>query len=641
MNPLPRSLLLVAACLAPLAGNADELPRIADPEEILDPPWLEARRLAQLATADSFGVFHGFGFTDRIAESGIDFVHRIVDDAGRHYVANHYDHGNGVALADVDDDGRLDLYFVSQIGDNGLWHNAGDGRFTDRTAAAGVALGDRVGVTASFADTDNDGDADLFVTNVLDGNVLYAGDGTGGFADVTAEAGVGYRGHSSAAVFFDYDRDGLVDLFVANIGQYTRPGSPVEVIGYRREQSEEASYHVGFDDAFAGHLKPPRYERSLLYQNRGANRFTDVTADQGLVDVSWSGAAVPMDANEDGWPDLYVLNMQGHDEYYENAAGEHFERKSRQVFPRTPWGSMGAQVLDFDNDGHLDLYLTDMHSDMSGRIGPDREKLKSDMQWPESFLRSGGRSIFGNAFFRNLGGGVFEEISDQIGAENYWPWGLSTGDLNADGYEDVFIASSMNYTYRYGINSVLLNDRGQRFRDSEFLLGVEPRRDGRTAKPWFEVDCSGADTDHPICAGRSGRHVVWGALGTRSSAIADLDDDGDLDIVTNEFNSEPMVLLSDLSARLPTLRYLKVRLRGSVSNRDGLGAVVRVHAGDQTYTKVHDGQSGYLTQSRMPLYFGLGAAEAVDRVEVTWPSGTTQVTGGPVATNTLVEVAEP
>jgi hypothetical protein len=637
---LARSLLLTSAVLAPLAAGAAQPPPIADPEEILAPPWLETRRQEQLATTDSFGVFHGFRFVDGIAASGIGFQHRIVDDAGRYYVANHYDHGNGVALADVDGDGRLDPYFVSQIGENSLWHNIGDGSFTDLTATAGVALGDRVGVTASFADTDNDGDADLFVTNVLDGNVLFVGDGEGGFADATAKAGVGYQGHSSASVFFDYNRDGLVDLFVANIGQYTRHSAATEVVGYSRDQPEHANYHVGFDDAFAGHLKPQRQERSILYENNGDNHFADVTVERRLVDTSWSGAATPFDANEDGWPDLYVLNMQGHDEYYENAGGDHFVRRSREVFPRTPWGSMGVKVFDFDNDGRLDLYLTDMHSDMSARIGPEREKMKSHMEWPESFLRSGGHSIFGNAFLRNLGGGAFEEISDRIGAENYWPWGLSTGDLNADGFEDAFVTSSMNYTYRYGVNSLLLNDRGERFRDSEFILGVEPRQGGRTAKPWFEADCSGADVDHPVCAGRSGTHVVWGALGTRSSAIADLDDDGDLDIITNEFNAEPMVLLSDLSDRLETLHYLKVQLRGTQSNRDGLGALVRVHAGDLTYTKVHDGQSGYLAQSLIPLYFGLGAAAAVDSIEVSWPSGTTQTVDGPLAANRLVVVEE-
>ncbi|NIP97381.1 MAG: VCBS repeat-containing protein, partial [Akkermansiaceae bacterium] len=212
----------------------------------------------------------------------------------------------------------------------------------------------------------------------------------------------------------------------------------------------------------------------------------------------WTGNAAPLDYNEDGWTDLYVLSMQGHDQLYENVRGEKFEKKSREVFPRTSWGAMGIQVFDFDNDGHQDIFITDMHSDMSQEVGPNREKLKSDMKWPESMLQSGGMSIFGNTFFRGLGGGRFEEVSDRIGAENYWPWGLSAGDLNADGFIDVFIASSMNFPFRYGVNSLLLNDGGKRFEDSEFILGVEPRRDGRTAKPWFKLDPAGEDKDHAV-----------------------------------------------------------------------------------------------------------------------------------------------
>ena len=636
------ALILLSLSAAIRVGAADSPVAVGVPPEVLDPPWLESRRQAQVAAAAGYAVFCDFSFTDRQLASGIAFHHHIVDDSGRHYRPNHYDHGNGIALADVDGDGRTDLYFVNQAGPNGLWRNAGGGQFADITERGGVALAGRIGVTASFADLDNDGAPDLYVTNVRVGNVLFRNQGDGRFADISQESGLDHQGHSSAALFFDYDRDGQLDLFLTNVGQYTERGDPVAVIGFApEEQPEQYHYYVGFKDAFAGHLKPERTERSLLFRNVGENRFVDVTEEVGIKADGWSGDAVPLDANEDGWPDLYVLNMQGHDQYYENDQGQHFIDKSLAVFPRTPWGAMSAQILDFDNNGHQDLYITDMHSDMSEDIGPEREKLKSRMQWTESFLRSGGRSIYGNAFYHRQADGTYAEISDSIGAENYWPWGLSAGDLNADGYEDVFITASMNYAFRYAVNSLLLNDRGKGFLDAEFALEVEPRREGRTAMPWFVLDCAGEYAAHPDCEGRSGPHVFWGALGSRASALADLDDDGDLDIVTNEFNAPPLLLISDLSDQKADLNFLKVRLIGTRSNRDGLGAVVSVHTRTQTYTRVHDGKSGYLSQSLLPLYFGLGPVSTVERIQVQWPSGTAQTVAGPIESNQLVEIREP
>ena len=636
------TLILLSLSAAIRVGAADSPVAVGVPPEVLDPPWLESRRQAQVAAAAGYAVFCDFSFTDRQPASGLTFHHRIVDDSGRHYRPNHYDHGNGIALADVDGDGRTDLYFVNQAGPNGLWRNAGGGQFADITERGGVALADRIGVTASFADLDNDGAPDLYVTNVRVGNVLFRNQGDGRFADISQESGLDHQGHSSAALFFDYDRDGQLDLFLTNVGQYTERGDPIAVVGFTpEEQPEQYHYYVGFKDAFAGHLKPERTERSLLFRNAGENRFVDVTEEVGIKADGWSGDAVPLDANEDGWPDLYVLNMQGHDQYYENDQGQHFIDKSLAVFPRTSWGAMSAQILDFDNDGHQDLYITDMHSDMSEDIGPEREKLKSRMQWTESFLRSGGRSIYGNAFYHRQADGTYAEISDSIGAENYWPWGLSAGDLNADGYEDVFITASMNYAFRYAVNSLLLNDHGKGFLDAEFALEVEPRREGRTAMPWFVLDCSGEYAAHPDCEGRSGPHVFWGALGSRASALADLDDDGDLDIVTNEFNAPPLLLISDLSDQKADLNFLKVRLIGTRSNRDGLGAVVSVHTRTQTYTRVHDGKSGYLSQSLLPLYFGLGPVSTVERIEVQWPSGTAQTVAGPIESNQLVEIREP
>jgi hypothetical protein len=599
---------------------------------------LAARAKAQRDSVGQFKVNYQFQFRDLVKESGITFVQHAVDDAARYHKPVHYDHGTGVAVADVDGDGLEDIYFVNQIGGNELWKNLGGGKFRNITAEAGVALANRIGVAASFADIDNDGDQDLFVTTVRGGNVLFENDGHGHFKDISKAAGVDYVGHSSGAVFFDYDKDGLLDLYVSNVGRYTT------------ETKGRGGAYEGVRDAFEGHLHGDRTEASILYRNLGHNRFKDVTADVGLGKAIWNGDASAADLNGDGFPDLYVLNMQGADHYYENDHGRRFVDRTAQYFPRTPWGSMGIKFFDYNNDGKPDLLITDMHSDMSEEVGPEREKLKSRMQWSEAFLRGPLSSfIFGNAFYRNLGGGKFEEISDRIGVENYWPWGPSVGDINADGWQDIFIASSMNFPFRYGINSMLLNNRGEKFLDSEFLLGVEPRRGGRTHTPWFDVDCSTKDPEvlkrwpnsvQDICKARSGKFTVTATLGSRSSVLFDLDQDGDLDLITNDFNSAPQVLVSDLAQRR-TIHWLKVALTGAASNRNGFGATVRVVAGGRVLTEWNDGKSGYLSQSVMPLYFGLGDAATVDRVEVDWPSGRRQVVTAGLKANSTLRVIEP
>ena len=598
------------------------------PAELQDTSWLQAAAAAQIRAAADLDVFHDFQFTDRKTDTGISFYHHIVDDAGKAYKAVHYDHGNGVAIADVDGDGLTDIYFVNQVGGNELWRNRGGGKFENITASAGVGVPGKISVSASFADIDNDGDVDLYVTTVRGGNMLFENDGHGHFRDISASSGLNYTGHSSAAVFFDYDRDGKVDLFLVNVGRYTT--DTIGGSGYK--------YYVGFEDAFSGHLMPERAEQSILFHNEGGNHFVDVSARTGLQDLSWSGDASVIDANDDGWPDLYVVNMEGDDQYYENVGGRRFVKKSRQLFPRTSWGSMGIKVFDFNNDGRQDIFVTDMHSDMSGMIDPDHERMKSDMKWPETFRGDGRSSIWGNSFFQKDGPDKYREVSDSLGVENYCPWGPSVADLNADGFDDIFIASGMNYPFRYMVNSVKLNDRGRRFVDSEFVLGVEPRKG--LIVPWFDLDASGTDKNHKDAEGATGLVTVWGARGSRAAAIFDLDGDGDLDIVTNDFNTAPMVLVSNLSERT-AVHYLEVHLSGTTSNRSGLGAIVKVTAGGSTYTKVMDGNSGYLSHSVYPLYFGLGAATSVTRVEVLWPSGKRQTIAAPIKMNARLEVQEP
>src|SRR5881628_1593098 len=541
------------------------------------PAWLVERARQEAELARQSPVPHDFRFTDRREASGITFQNRIVDDAGKAYKKVHYDHGTGLCTADVDGDARPDLYFVSQLGGNELWRNLGGGRFTNTTDESPLRMPDAVSVACAFADIDNDGDPDLFVTTVRHGNRLFENIGGGTFRDITAQAGVGYIGHSSGAVFFDYDGDGLLDLFVTNVGVYTT------------DAKGPGGYYVGLSDAFHGHTHADRAEPSILYRNLGGHRFQDVTRAVGLVDSSWSGDATVIDVNDDGLPDLYVLDMQGENHVWVNQDGKRFRDATRGYFPKTPWGAMGVKVFDFDGDGRLDLFVTDMHSDMWVNIPAGdwtEEVLKADSaRAPADYFPAGkARFIFGNALFANRGAGRFEEVSDALGVETYWPWGPSVDDLNADGWDDIFIGAGMNFPHRYVINSLLLNEAGRHFLPSEFVLGVEPRPRGATEQVWFTLDCNGADRGEFFCTpcaepggaalgcrqDAPGRFTVMGSLGTRAAVVLDLDGDGDLDIVTNAFNAPPQVLVSDLAQR-HRINSVTVRLRGTRSNRPGLG----------------------------------------------------------------------
>lgn len=386
---------------------------VPDPDAGID--TLGARERAERADAGKLQVFHDFQFHDRLPESGITFVQQIVDDAGKTYKAAHYDHGNGIVAADVDGDGLIDVYFVNQLGGNQLWKNLGHGKFRNITEEAGVGLPGRISASATFADINNDGCPDLYVTTVRGGNAMFLNDCHGHFKDITKEAGLEYVGHSSAAVFFDYDRDGLLDLLLVNVGKYTT------------EEKGRGGYYVAYADAFHGHLHPERTEYSVLYHNDGHNHFHDATKETGLVDGSWSGDATIADFNGSGWPSVYLLNMQGPSHYWQNEGGKRFVDETAKYFPKVQFGSMGVKSFDYNNDGLMDLFITDMHSDMLQDVAPQDEKRK--IAWHPADLAAaahffGGevdRFIFGNAFWKNLGGGKFQEASDELGLENYWP----------------------------------------------------------------------------------------------------------------------------------------------------------------------------------------------------------------------------
>lgn len=617
---------------------------IANPPKLPDGTFdvltaLHRRGEEQLELLKKVKAFHDFKLVDAFRNSGITFTNEVVEEASKFWLPGHYDHGNGLAVADVDGDGKLDLYFTTQLGGNRLYRNLGGGKFEDITATAGVSLVPRISVTASFADIDNDGDPDLFVTTVKMGNALFENVGGGRFKDITAESGLAYTGHSSGAVFFDFDNDGLLDLFLANVGVYTG------------NERGPGGFYRTLEEAFLGHMKPERTEVSILYRNLGGKKFRDVSKEVNLVDTSWSGDATIVDINNDGWLDLYVVNMQGDDHFYVNQAGRRFEDRTSEYFPKTSWGAMYAKFFDFNQDGLLDLYVADMHSDMTDKqteesrmeAGLAWEKSKSEkycrIEWSEEILQGSSNNNFGNSFYLNRGKAPLEEVSEKVNAETFWPWGFSVGDFNADGFEDVYVTAGMGCPFRYGMNSLLLNEHGERFADAEFALGVEPRPEGRIEKGYFVLDCAGADRDNPLCQGRTRPLTIIGAISSRSSAVVDFDDDGDLDLMTNEFHDRPQFYLSNLAEKRK-ISFLKVDLVGRKSNRDGIGALVKVHAGGRVLTQLNDGKTGYLSQGCVPLYFGLADAPKADRVEIAWPSGKKQVMTDGIPANGLLTVTE-
>lgn len=624
----------------PLASAAaDRLVRVPGETEELTLRWLEGRKARQAQASRRWQVFHGFGFEDALPRSGITFRHRAVDEASKNFKPNHYDHGTALAGADVDQDGRTDLFFVNQLGGNELWRNAGGGRFENITERAGLALAGKVSAAASFGDVDNDGLPDLFVTTVNMGNHLFRNEGGGQFRDVSAAAGIVEKGHSSGAVFFDYNRDGLLDLFVCNVGVFTAA-----------QKGPDGAYR-GLDDAFTGFLKPERFEASILYKNLGGLKFAKASHEAKLQHREWSGDASFCDLEGTGWPSLYVLSMSGQNAFYRNQSGEQFVEETRQKFGRTPWGAMGIKFFDANQDGLQDLYVTDMHSDMNTaqlQIGATNRSeafagLKSDAWCSAEWVRnrwpgSSSNFVFGNAFYRNSTNG-FAEVSDRIGAETYWPWGVSVADVNADGFEDVFVTAGMGFPLHYWMNSLLLNDGGAVFRASEFLLGIEPRPGNKVLYECFTVDCDGADKGSPFCQGKGDRVSVLASASSRSSVFLDWDDDGDLDLAVQNMNDAPLMLASDLSEKR-SIHWLKVRLRGTLSNRDGLGATVKVITPERAWTQFHDGKSGYLAQSLLPLYFGLAESTAVKSIEVLWPSGVRQRVAAGLEINRMIEIVE-
>ncbi|MCY2993950.1 MAG: CRTAC1 family protein [Planctomycetota bacterium] len=472
----------------------------------------------------------------------------------------------GLATFDYDGDGLIDIYFLNgaPLKDcpadpaprKTLYRNLGGWKFVEVTAPAGVGdLGYGLGVTVG--DYDNDGFPDIFLNN-CGPNALYHNNGDGTFTEVATQAGVQGGEHCGAgACFLDADGDGDLDLFAANYLEFS--------------YEKHATVTIRGVPAYAS---PQRYPpaRNRFYRNNGDGTFTDISDESGIgQQASWGMGAVCADYDNDGDTDIFVANDVAENFLFENDGQGHFQEVAVTAGTAydcfgSPQGSMGVECGDFDNDGRLDFYQT-------------------SFQLQHAVL------------YRNLGQGQFEDCSFATGASagtySQVTWGCGLVDFDNDGHRDLYVACGH------------LHDRVEEFdRTTSYLArNILLRNDG-----------TGRFVDITDRAG-DGMQLK---LSSRGAAFDDLDNDGDVDAVILNSRREPSILRNDTR---PTNHWLQIELVGVHANRDGVGAQVRVTAGDLVLAdEVHSGR-GYQSHFGSRLQFGLGPHRRVERIEVRWIGG--------------------
>jgi hypothetical protein len=502
-------------------------------------------------------------FRDATAASGLRFTHSNGATGDKPYQEVM---GSGVCVLDYDGDGLLDIYFVSSVGQSRLFRNLGDLHFRDVTAEAGV--GDAgYGMGATAADIDNDGDADLFVT-AWGPNRLFVNRGDGTFAEEAAVRGLDDPRWGAGATFFDADLNGLPDLYLAN---YVAVADP------------DTNECYGVHGVLRIYCLPGLYPRQtdVFYRNAGEGRFVDATESAGFSGVAGRGlGCLAADLDDDGLVDVYVANDMDPNFFFRNLGGGAFEESG--MFSGTAYSEegmeqagMGVAAADYDADGRMDLVVTNFQNEP-------------------------------NTLYRDDGGGFFLERSAVAGIGSpslpRMGWGIGFLDFDLDGRLDLFVS---NGHVEPDIAEV---DQAATWKQPDLLFHAQP--DGT----FREVAAEYAPV---LETPRAGRGV----------AFADLDNDGDTDILLNSQNG-PAVLLENTGPG--SLRWIGFRITGRESGRDGLGARVTLHAGGAV--RIADVQAGgsYLSGNDPRVLFGLGDAQP-DSVVVRWPGGRRQASVRPEA----------
>lgn len=537
--------------------------------------------------------------------------------------------GGGVAMGDYDGDGLTDVYLSRPFQGGKLFRNLGKLRFEDVTDSVGIGNQKRhfweAGCT--WADIDNDGDLDLSVCAFHGANRLFLNN-KGTFREMAAEAGLNHVGASVIMAFSDYDCDGDLDAYLLT----NRAFSPTNAYDVGNSEVAKKIFpqllkdQTGNPTAMPEHLKEvfdlrwnaDRQIHTLiragqhdrLYRNDGSAteggvpKFTDVTEEAGLKDNGMGLSATWWDYDDDGYPDLYVANDYfGADRLYHNEGNGTFKDVSETALPHTPWYSMGTNVADINNDGLLDF----MGTDMSGTNHFLQKVGMGDMSKNAWFLDSAQpRQYMRNAVYINTGTDRFMEAAHMTGLANSdWTWAVKFGDLDNDGHTDVFIANGMTGDL---FNSDTLIEQ----RKDPSLISVRPevKRDANLAfRNLGDLKFSNVGAEW----GLNKEAVSFGA------ALGDLDNDGDQDLIVNQFEGEALVYQNNTSNN-----SIRIRLKGTQSNRWGIDAKVRIETSAGIQTRLLTLSKGFYSSDDPVLHFGLGKVKKVDRLTIDWPSGIVQ-----------------
>lgn len=541
------------------------------------------------------------------------------------YYINVYN-GGGVALGDINNDDLIDIYLTGNLVENKLYLNKGNLQFEDISDKAGVSCKDRWSTGASFADVNNDGLLDLYVCHSYDdenphkrANSLFINQGDNSFKEQAKQYGVADIGYSIQASFLDYNKDGYADLFLGNTPRH-----------------ETGDFFFIDPNVHYNHFVNPRNPMwsDKLFQNNGNGTFTDVTLKAGLFNYGYMLGVSVADFNGDNWPDIYVAVDHGNPDYlYMNNRDGTFTNTIHESFKHISLSSMGTDASDLNNDGKIDLVSLDMLSQDNFS-----EKTQMGAMDPKNFHK-GVEAGMHYQYMRNMlqlnqGNGKFTEIGQMAGIhKSDWSWSVLAADFSNDGWKDLFITNGF-------YKSVMDKDIRKKF---EKIIAVSDPKKHKTFAKVFDSKLN-PQRNKNLLFQNNGDYTFKNVSAETGSdengfssgaAYADLDNDGDLDLVINNIDKKASIL-KNTQRENKKGSYIKIKLINKNGSSD-LGSKVEIKTCDQNQFYESTYSRGYQSSVVGPIHFGLGNCKNVSFIRVTWPDGKTQVLND-LKPNKLVEI---